>query len=286
MKVKVLALATSLALMTSHGVHAAGTIGFVDLTFGLSKAENTSDAEDENAGFGSVSGAVALPVGTRGTVVIEGEIKKDTHDGDLVDGNDMKTNGQLGGHYLHDFRGHKFGAFLAYADANHKGDNEHYNALFGGIEGVANLSPAFTLYSQLGIGDRRDDNQSSQGFDNGKFVRIGAAYSGFAQTLLKLDTEYGETDSYEDEQESGLFWKLSLAGETLIPVVKGLTVTYGVSHGKYDAKADPDIIKETSFHVGVRYYFGGTTSVTALKSGLIGLPSIPLRSMAWVPALD
>lgn len=286
MKVKVLALATSLALMTSHGVHAASSIGFVDLTFGLSKAENTDDAEDESAGFGSVSGAVALPVGNRGTVVIEGEIRKDTHDGDIVDGNDMKTNGQLGTHYLHDFGGHKFGAFLAYADANHKGDDEHYNALFGGIEGIANLSPAFTLYSQLGIGNRRDDDQSSQGFDNGKFVRIGAAYSGLALTVLKLDAEYGNTDSYEDDQESGLFWKVTLGGETLIPAAKGLAVTYGVSHGTFDAEADPDIVKETSFHVGVRYYFGGATSVAALKSGLIGLPAIPLRSMAWVPALD
>lgn len=286
MKVKALALATGLALMTSHGVQAASTIGFVDLTFGLSKAENPNDSRDESAGFGTISGAAALPVGARGTVVIEGEIRKDTHDGEIVDGEDMKTNGQFGTHYLHDFSGHKFGAFLAYANADHKGENDHYKTLFGGIEGILNVSSAITLYGQAGIGNRRDRDQDSAGFNDGKFVRIGAAYSGFAQTLLKLDGEYGKTEVYEDPGESGLFWKLSLAGETEIPVVKGLTVTYGVSHGEYNAKGDDDIIRETSYHVGIRYYFGGATSVTALKSGLIGLPSLPLRSMMWVPGLN
>lgn len=286
MKIKALALATSLAVMTSQGVQAASTIGFVDITYGKSKATSVDDGVTDKAGFYSLSGAAAIPVGAMGTVIFEGETRRDSHEGAIVDGDDMKSSRQLGTHYLHDFGGNKLGAFLAYADAKHAAVNEDYSAIFGGIEVIVNMPYSFTLYGQGGSGDENDGDQSSEGYKQGKFVRVGVAYSGIPHTLLKLDHEEGKSAAYEDLGERGAFKKSSLMGETGIPAVKGLTVTYGISRGEYDAKRDPDLIEETSYYVGIRYYFGGATSVTALKSGLIGLPSTPMRSMAWVPALD
>lgn len=285
MKVKALTSAVAFAVLLSGGVQAAGTVGFVDLSFGISGAD-VKDRKEVHAGFASLSGAVAIPAGANGSVVLEGEYRRDNHKGSVVDGDDMEYQAQAGAHYLHDFSGKKFGVFLAYADADHDADNEHYRTLFGGIEGIIGVSPTVTLYGQAGIGDRRDDDQSSEGFNDGKFARLGAAYSGFANTLLKLEGEYGATDSYEDSNEEGRFWKLSLGGETGIAAVKGLAVTYGISHGVYDAKNDNNKVEENQIHVGIRYYFGGTTSAAALKAGLIGLPSLPARSMSWVPALD
>lgn len=273
------------AFAIGTGAQAADAIGFVDVTVGLSKADDPQRKE-VHAGFGTVSGALQSPLAAKGMVVVEGELRHDNHQGYILDGDDMQTQGQLGAHYLHDFNGKKAGVFLAYADANHDGGNEHYKAFFGGIEGIVDVSPVVTLYGQAGMGNRTDDDQSSEGFDHGRFARVGAAYSGFANTLLKLEGEYGATDSYEDSTEEGRFWKLSFMGETGLSAFKNLALTYGASYGRYDAKNDPDVVKETTVSVGIRYYFGGTNSVAALKSGLIGLPSIPLRSMSWVPALD
>lgn len=285
MKIKTLTSAMAFAMVMSAGVQAAGTVGFVDLTFGLSKADDPQRKE-VHAGFGSLSGAVAIPAGANGTVALEGELRHDNHQGYIVDGNDMGTQGQLGAHYLHDFSGKKLGGFLAYADADHDGGNEHYQSYLFGVEGIADVAPAVTLYGQVGYANALNDNESSGGFDKAWFGRAGVAYSGFSSTLVKFEGEYARSKDYEDNNEDGRFWKLSLGGETSISAVKNLAVTYGVSYGSYDAKGDSDKIKETSVNVGIRYYFGGTSSTAALKSGLIGLPTIPLRAMSWTPAMD
>lgn len=287
MKITALTSAMALAFFMNNGVQAAGTVGFADFSLGLSHAKDASNTDYQSNGFATLSGGVAIPAGASGTVVLDADLTKDNTGGEVLFGAGMKTpQGQVGAHYFHDIGGNKLGAFMAYADADHDGGNEHYKTFFGGIEGITAVSPVVTLYGQAGYGNALNDNESSGGFDNGWLARAGLAYSGFANTLVKVEGEYARSKDYEDSNEDGRFWKIALMGETELGAVKGLAVTYGISRAVYDATNDPNMVTENQVKVGVRYYFGGTNSLGALKSGLIGLPSIPLRASSWTPALD
>jgi hypothetical protein len=286
MKKGLIFITVAAAMLFSNTIQ-ADTFGYGGVSVGLSKARNTQDDnEGQRAHFRSVDGAIATELGANGIVVLEAEIRRDTHTKDIIDGDDNERGYQVGAHYLHDIDGNKLGVFLAYANTPHNDDNEDYRTVFGGIEGIATVAPEAMVYGQLGYGDAHNDGSSSFGFSGGRFVRIGAAYTGIANTVLKVETEVAKTVSYEDEDEPGYLRMYSLSGETGVNADNTLAVTYGYSHGKYKAGGDPDTLQENMVNVGVRYYFGGTTSAKALKAGLIGLPSIVSRATSWVPALD
>ena len=263
----------------------ADFIGFGEITLGHSDASDP-ERDGNSAGFYEISGAIATPVGSRGTAILDAEYRQDEHSGDIIDDDDMDDQYQIGIHYLHDFSGNKFGAFIAHGGATHDSNNEDYKATFGGIEAILSLDADTLVYGQLGVGDADNDSESSSGFEDGSFARIGLGFTGFGSTLLKLELEKGSSDEYEDEDERGKFTSVSLTGETSFGASKNLAVTYGVSRGTFDASNDDNKIQENSIFVGFRYYFGGTNSKAAFKSGLIGLPTIPTRAMSWTPGLD
>ena len=275
------------ALVMIMGGAQADTFGYGGASIGLSKAHNFGDRDKNQAGFGTVSGAVATDVGANGTVVLEALLREDKHRGDIVsNGQETKTQYQIGAHYLHDIGDNKLGVFLAYSDSPHEGNNENYRAVFGGVEGIFATTDETSIYAQLAYGDAHNDGASSRGFENGYVGRLGGAYKGFTNTLLKVEAEMAKNSGYEDAPENGYLRKYSLLGETGINSDNSLVLTYGVSYAKFISSGDPDTIEEKRINVGFRYYFGGTSSTKAFDSGLIGVPSIILDSMNWVPTLD
>ncbi|PHS72639.1 MAG: hypothetical protein COB22_04730 [Cycloclasticus sp.] len=265
----------------------AEPVGYVGASIGQSWAENHSDDDNKRAGFGSVNGAIADSISSTGTVVLEAELREDKHSADILDnGDDMKLQYQIGVHYLHDIGENKIGAFVAYNETPHYGGDEDYRTALVGVEGLFTVAPETTLFGQLGYGHAKNDGASSRGFEDGYFVRVGGAYTGFENTILKLEAELAGTEEYEDSHEGGDLKKYNFLGETGINSDNSLAVTYGVSYGTYRASGDDDNVEETMVNLGFRYYFGGTTATKMHNAGIIGLPTLPARATSWVPALD
>lgn len=285
MNIKTLSAAITLSVLVGSYAQAE-TIGYGDITVGQSRAENPNDSTKNNATFWALKGAVATALGNN-SFAFNAELREDGQDDEIMDDeNAMDGQRQFDAHYFYDISGYKVGAFLAYAEASHSGDNENYKARLGGIQGIIPLTDDMTLYAQYGQAKSESKNQSSGGFVDGDMGRLGFAYSLPGSTLLKLEAEAANCKDYEDDGEDGIFRRYSVMGETSFGVDKNMAVTYALSTGKFDAKGDTDYVEEDIVSVGFRYYFGGATSAKALRSGLIGTSTLPARAMSWTPAMD
>jgi len=296
----VLTLVCALAGATTAS---ADGIGYVGLSFGSNDGENPRDVEQERAYSATLDAAYAFSIGNNQTLVVEGSYRSD-HYGRIILNRQIKDQLQVGVHYLYDLSGIaqsiggdlKFGGFAAYGSAPHIAatNNENYKVVFGGFEAIYSpnwLGNSLTIFGQIGLGDAvgRRDNNSSDGFNNGTFGRVGVSYSGIKNTTLTLEGEVARSQSYEDSTEPGDFSAYRISGVTQLPFKANLAVTYGMNFGSYDAENDSDYIKETSFNLGLRYTFGkraSRNSTNLARAGIIGLPTIPLRASVFVPGLD
>ena len=155
-----------------------------------------------------------------------------------------------------------------------------------GLEAIYPVNDRFTVYAQIAKVDAPSyDTQDSAGYVDGSVARIGAYYAGFDRTTLYLDYEVGRSDVYEDSNEPGEFSLVTIGGETAIGA-GNWAVTYAANFGSFDAVGDTDLVEETSYGIGVRYYFGGATAAATLDAGMIGTPQIPLRASTYVTGTD
>lgn len=198
---------------------------------------------------------------------------------------DMESEAEISAHYLRDTASGNmtYGAFVSIgASVPDAADDIHYAALGG--QAVYDLNDAFTLYGQLGA-VRTVKNESGSGAYNGPVLRIGAYYEGFQNTSLYLDIEAGSANGYEDADEDGEFYKLSLGGETALNDGP-LALTYEASSLTLEALNDFNRLETVNVSLGVRYYFGGGNERKMRDAGYIGTPDLIGSANTYVDALN
>lgn len=296
---------TALSLMLCSGAAYADGLGFVELSFGTNEVNNPEDNFKERAASVTLSGAYMFGIGANQHLIFEGLYRSDHYPELVSDDNKIEDQLQIGVHYLFDLGGAaqslggglKLGGFAAYGSAPHEDNapnNENYKVVIAGLEAI--YSPTWfgnnlTIFGQIGLGDAVGvgGNNSSDGFNDGTFARLGVSYSGIKNTTLTFEGEVARAKSYEDSDEPGDFSAYRISGVTQLPFKANLAVTYGMNFGIYDAENDPDYIKETSFNLGLRYSFGKRASVNGTnlaRAGIIGLPTLPLRASVFTPTQD
>jgi hypothetical protein len=294
----------ALSLMLCSGAAYADGVGYVGLSFGSNDGSNPNDAEQERAYSATLDAAYAFGIGANQTLVVEGSYRAD-HYGTVILNREIEDQLQIGVHYLFDIAGGsaqsfggglKLGGFASYGSAPHVDGtpDETYKVVLAGLEVIYSpnwFGDSLTIFGQIGLGDAvgQGSNNSSDGFNDGTFGRLGVSYSGIKNTTLTLEGEVARSKSYEDSDEPGDFSAYRISGVTQLPFKANLAVTYGMNFGIYDAENDPDYIKETSFNLGLRYTFGkrATRNSTNLaRAGIIGLPTLPLRASVFTPGLD
>jgi len=306
-----------IGLVIGTGATFAEGTGYVGLSFGNNEAENPEDNFSEKAVSATLDTAYAFGVGNNQTLVFEGMYRSDHYPQFVSDNNKIKDQYQIGVHYLYSFGGSNqssgdsfgssagssggifggggggglmLGGFAAYGSAPHEDsapNNENYKVAIAGLEAIYNVNEYFTVFGQIGRGDRVGSrNTSSRGFDGGSFARLGVVYDWMRGTRFTLEGEVGKSDRYEDNSEPGDFSTYSISGETDLPFINDrLSATYGMRFALFDAENDSDYLKETSLNLGVRYKFGKKSSNLA-RAGIIGLPHIPLRASVFTPTMD
>lgn len=149
------------------------------------------------------------------------------------------------------------------------------------------MNSNITVYGQLGVVDTliSQDSLSSGGYYQGSVARIGGAYTGFDNTTLYMDLEYGEANDYEDEDEDGVFSQIAIGGETSFNGGPW-AITYEASFESYDALDDDNKVGISALSFGMRYYFGGNNAGSALDAGFIGTPDIMSRASLFTSAND
>lgn len=269
-------------------------LGYVELTFGSATASNHADDEKEYSTTGSLKGVYAYRLDGGHTFAIEGLYRNDTYPRVITDNEKIEPQTQIGLHYLYDVTSSlKIGALAGYGSAPHDDDgsdaneNENYKVSYGGIQSVYDTGSGFHLFGQLAYVDSAsNDNLSSTGYDNGYVARLGVTYTGFSGSAFTIEAERGKSSSYEDHGESGDFGTFHVGGVTNFGKESDWAVTYGARGSVFDALDDPDIIKERTYYVGIRYAFGGKQPQDFVESGLVGVPYLPLRASVWTPAHD
>lgn len=260
--------------------------------------QGINGTNDPGTGEGSMT-ALGLEAGLvyalngQSRIVVEGRYLDWTSEDDTGAGNllfdEPGTELEVALHYLRDSGSLTYGGFLQVgaAESVENDPSETYKHYAVGLEGTYRINPAYTVYGQIGIADTfDDDNLDSFGYNEGNFARLGAAYTGFANTQLFLDVQAGSSENYEDAGESGAFQRIALGGETRFGSGSNWAATYEISQAKYDAETDSNIVEVTTVGLGMRYYFGQTQSGDFMDAGAIGTPDIMSRASLFTDFLD
>ncbi len=266
----------------------SGSFGFIGLAAVYGYAENPNDNEAFSSVAPVLEGAYAFILNNGAAIVVDGMLRSDNYDNDITDNEDALINYQASVHYLRGVGSSlRVGGFVGYGVAPFVDTNEVYQVGFAGATALYNTSANLALFGQLAYGTSFDpDAMSSAGFYNGGVVRAGVIYSGFSFATIRAEAEYAFTEEYEDSDEPGEMWTIAVTGESAIPAVDNLYVSYGVRYAGFDAITDPDYVNEASAKVEVKYMFGGGTPERFTEIGYVGSPYLPLRGSFWTPAMD
>lgn len=270
----------------------ADTLGYIGFSYGNNQAINESESNDELGTSLQIDGAYAFAVG-QNTVVVEGSYRTDDYVSKMIGESSFDPQTQIGAHYLYGLNnGATVGAFAAYGTAPHGADNLAYQAFFGGIEGILPVGKNTVLFAQAAYGDalalstdHPGGTMESAGFHEGYVIRAGVTVAAFGSTRITLEGEIGASVEYESSDEPGEFYTVAISGLTPISSNGAWVASYGARHAFFAAEPDPDTVAETSYNIGIRYMFGGSSSDAMLNAGMIGLPYLPLRASAWVPEI-
>lgn len=279
-------LASALAL--TAGVASAQDLGYVGLSY--EAIEGTGDAPAFSTGEASVQKVEAMfayELANGSRVAFEGSFFQYEGEGDDYFDRNVDVGAEIAAHYLRDAMNGQltYGAYAAYGevDADALDSDEQYDYYSIGVQASYNVNDAFTVYGQLGFVDRASDPNDSEeyGFSNGAVVRLGGIYSGFSGTSLYGDLQVGGSESYANDDQPGEMYRVTLGGETQLGA-GGWAVTYAVTKEGYRPIGDDDNMEATSFTLGARYYFGGTTGSDVRDAGFIGSPDLMQRASSLV----
>jgi len=267
----------------------AERFGSLGLSYSNHAGESLDDDLRETSHGVTLDYSIGWTLAEKHRVIVDALYRTDTYSSEMAEGDPYGDQAQIGLHYQYVLSDRlSLGLFGGHGRADHDDPREDYIVNFIGVEGIYDAGNDVTFFAQLGSVDSpNSESQSSSGYDSGQIYRLGIAYTGIERTSILFDLEFGQSKEYEDDDEPGDFLVVGLSGETLLKSNPNWSINYGVRFGNYDAKNDPDDIKETTFTIGARYNFGRARgNVDRVENGLIGLPYTPLRASAWTPALD
>ncbi len=283
-------LTITLALLAGMSLPAqAERLGSLGLSYSNHAGESLDDDLRETSHGLTLDYSIGWTFAEKHRVIVDALYRTDTYSPEMAVGDPYGDQAQIGLHYQYSLSDRlSLGVFGAHGRADHDDPREDYIVNFVGIEGIYDAGNDVTFFAQLGSVDSpNSEEQSSSGYDSGQIYRLGIAYTGLERTSILFDIELGQSKEYEDSDEPGDFLVVGLSGETLLKTNPSWSINYGVRFGSYDARNDPDRIKETTVTIGARYNFGRVRgNVHRVEDGLIGLPYTPLRASAWTPALD
>lgn len=286
------------AVLVASSLTFAGFAQAQDGYVGLSFGDFTKD-DPENGQFhgrsSMIEGLFHKQFGA-GALVVEGSHRSDNINSEALWGSEMTTQSHIAVHYVRNFgSAATVSGFLGYGVAPHATARHDISVAYGGIGGSFAVSPTFTTYGQLGIGDAPNEGTTiglggSSGFAEGEFIRLGVTYTGLQRTTLAFEYERAFSDRYEDADpaEPGSFGSIYLGGTTSMTANQNFQVTYGARSAFFDAQGgDFNRAEEVTASLGIRYVFGGNSTMgDYARKGVLGSPYLPLRASNWTPALD
>ena len=197
----------------------------------------------------------------------------------------MGPNANVSVHFLREFEAVTLGGFLGYSMADHENsDSERYETFYQGVEAHFDIGSSAIGYVQVGLGDEKSVDQSSGGFVNGKFGRIGLIHQTAQGAALGLEFELARAEDYEDEDENAYFRSLALSYEQELNA--NFNWIAELRHSYVSVPEDGDALKETSIYLGLRKTFGDKTPGALQRAGFIGDPYLIKRNGVYVPATD
>lgn len=229
MKNQLIATAAAFALATAAGAAQAQTVGYVGAAYGHTEVD-VLGLEGDGDTYG-VEGAVRFDAGQLGAQ-IDGQIARTE-----VEGDDATSVGATA-HLNAKFDGGLIGGFAGVQDS----DDTTLWAV--GAEAQANLSPAATLYGQLGYGQIDDVDAD--------FWAARAELRFFVSENFRLQGAAGYTKVDADIVELDA-WNLGVEAE-----YQFAGTNWSVLGGYDRTEADDLDLSADTFRLGVRYSFGGT----------------------------
>ncbi len=262
--------------------------GYVGLSYSGHSFVTSGDVTESDTGSSyGLEGAFALNVASGLSLVLDGSYEDISANGGGIIASDVPYTYTVGAHLLYDIApGYKIGGLVGYGFGESKnGSPESYDVLFYGIEGQADFGSGFFGYAQIAAGDVQTANGGSNGFINGYMLRGGLGYAYSASSTFTLDFEYAaETTGFEDDGENGTFYRVKLGGEYLLSSYP-IAITYFVGYDYYETLGD-QILEDTFYGIGARYYFGGGNRKSAFDAGIVGSPTIVSHASGWMELFD
>jgi len=268
-------------------VDSRGVVGEIGLGLGWNWIDE-DDGDGASVYLSTINGSVAFPVGNFYIFALDAYARYDdfSDDADFDSNEDPEFEYSFGAHFLRDMSADtRLGFFTAYGDTRPQDwdKDDSYDVLMGGVEYQHFVSDKLLLFTQLGYGrSLRDGEDSTEAFGEGGFIsRAGGTYFVNEQTALTLDFEAAFAAHYVDSDDAGLFYGVTLGGETQLSEGSPLYLTYFARYDFIDA-TDDGWIEDVQAGVGIKYLFGAGSSKEAARAGKsIGTPRMPIRGSAW-----